>query len=75
VQYPVRSVEPLKKMVGEDAAFVDNEKVFKDALKKANYDEYFSDLFGGDFGHCTPKGNRLLAQQVASVILKEVFKE
>jgi len=30
-------------------------------------------MFGGDFGHCTPKGNRLLATNIADVILKEVF--
>lgn len=75
VQYPVRSVEPLKKMVGidKDVIFVDNQKIFKDALKKASYDEYFTDNFGGDFGHCTPKGNRLLAENIADVILKECF--
>ena len=31
------------------------------------------DMFGGDFGHCTVKGNRLLAENVARVILKEIF--
>jgi len=31
------------------------------------------DMFGGDFGHCTQKGNKLLAGNIADVILKEVF--
>jgi hypothetical protein len=30
-------------------------------------------MFAGDFGHCTDKGNRLLAENIATVILKEVF--
>jgi len=75
VQYPVRSIELLKGILGgqEDTIFVDNEKVFKDAIRKEGCKEYFVDLFAGDFGHCTPKGNRLLAENIANVILKEVF--
>jgi len=55
--------------------FVDNEQVFKEAVKKAGYKEYFKDMFAGDFGHCTQKGNELLAQNIADVILKDVFKK
>ena len=75
VQYPMRSIEPLKKIFEHDEGliFVDNESIFKEVLKKASYKEYFRDMFGGDFGHCTEKGNRLLAQNIANVILKEVF--
>ena len=75
VQYPMRSVEPLKKIFKAERSvkFVDNESVFKEALKRSSYIEYFRDSFGGDFGHCTPKGNRLLAGNIANVILKEVF--
>ena len=75
VQYPVRSIEPLKKIFEgqKGIIFVDNEKIFKDALQKASYKEYFRDMFVGDFGHCTAKGNRLLAENIADVILKEVF--
>ena len=57
----------------EGLIFVDNEKVFKDALKTAKYEEYFKDNFAGDFGHCTDKGNRLLAGNIANIILKECF--
>jgi len=75
VQYPVRSVEPLKKIFKnrEDILFVDNEGVFKEALKRASYGKYFIDAAGGDFGHFTPRGDRLLAENVADVILKEHF--
>ncbi len=75
VQYPVRSVEPLKRIFQgkEGVIFVDNEKVFMDVLRATNYQDYFVDMFGGQFGHCTPEGNRLLAGNIANVILKEVF--
>jgi tetratricopeptide (TPR) repeat protein len=76
VQYPMRSIEPLKKIFEgneERVIFVDNEKVFKDAVQKDGYHIYFKDMFGGDFGHCTNKGNRLLADNIAGAILKEAF--
>ena len=77
VQYPMRPLKPLK-MIFEgqrNIIFVDNEKVFKDAISKDGYCEYFRDMFGGDFGHCTEKGNRLLAGNIANVILKEIFNK
>jgi Tfp pilus assembly protein PilF len=76
VQYPVRSVEPLKKIFqgrAEGIVFVDNEKIFKDVIKKTGYKEYFRDALGGDFGHCTDKGNELLSGNIADTILTEVF--
>ena len=75
-QYPMRHVEPLKRIFENNAGivFVDNEGVFKEAVKQAGYKEYFKDMFAGDFGHCTQKGNELLAQNIANVILREVFK-
>ncbi len=77
VQYPVRHVGPLKRIFEKDKGviFVDNERAFKEVLKKSGYKEYFKDMFGGDFGHCTRKGNMLLAQNIADVILREVFEK
>jgi len=74
-QYPMRNIEPLKKMFDytEGIIFVDNEGVFREALKTSGYEEYFSDMLGGDFGHCTKKGNKLLAANIADIILKECF--
>jgi hypothetical protein len=71
----MRSVLPLKKIfqIQEGIIFVDNEQIFKKAVKKSGYKEYFIDMFAGDFGHCTEKGNRLLAENIANVILKEAF--
>ncbi len=77
-QYPMRSLEPLKRIFkncNQGVIFVDNEKVFKDAVSKEGYKTYFRDMFGGDFGHCTEKGNRLLAENIANVILKECFNK
>ena len=76
VQYPMLDIRPLKQIFQgheEGIVFVDNEKTFKDALQHALYKDYFSDAFAGDFGHCTKKGHRLLASNVARVISKEVF--
>ncbi|MDD2680269.1 MAG: tetratricopeptide repeat protein [Candidatus Omnitrophica bacterium] len=75
VQYPMCSVEPLEKIFEKDEGviFVDNEATFKAMVKKSGFQAVFRDMFGGDFGHCTPKGNKLLAENIANVILKEVF--
>jgi tetratricopeptide (TPR) repeat protein len=75
VQYPVRSIELLNTIFEgqKGVTFVDNEMVFKEAIKREGFKEYFTDIFAGDFGHCTPKGNRLLAGNIADVILKECF--
>jgi tetratricopeptide (TPR) repeat protein len=78
VQHPMRSIEPLKRIFrGHEAGmiFVDNEKLFKDAVRADGYNEYFIDMAGGDFGHCTPRGNRLLAEHIADAILKKVYGE
>ena len=76
VQYPMRNVEPLKKIFerNQGVIFVDNESLFKEVVKKSGLKEVFMDMFGGDFGHCTTNGNRLLATNIANVILKEVFR-
>jgi len=75
VQYPMRNVESLKKMFSsiKGIIFVDNEAVFKEAVKQGKYSDYFEDIFAGDFGHGTPLGNKLLAENIANVIIKDVF--
>jgi tetratricopeptide (TPR) repeat protein len=75
VQYPMRSVESLKMVFdGEEGViFVDNEKIFKDAVRKTSYKEYFKDMFGGDFGHCSDEGNELLAKNIADAIVNSLL--
>jgi tetratricopeptide (TPR) repeat protein len=74
-QYPMRSVEPLKKIFEDykDVFFVDNDISFKEIVKKSGLKEVFLDMFAGDFGHCTAQGNKLIAENIAHVILKEVL--
>jgi tetratricopeptide (TPR) repeat protein len=76
VQYAMRPVEPLKKLMQDQQgiSFVDNEYNFKDALKNASYNDYFTDSFAGDFGHCTKKGNALLAENIAKTVF-EILKD
>ena len=75
MQYPLRGVESLKNILTsiKKIIFVENKSNFQEALKQAEYSNYFSDTFGGDFGHCTRMGNRLIAENLSNVILKEIF--
>ncbi|MBF0521764.1 MAG: hypothetical protein HQL24_01785 [Candidatus Omnitrophica bacterium] len=75
VQYPMRSLSLLKNLLEDidgasEAHYVDNNSSFREALKRGSYSEYFKDRAGGNFGHCTPKGYRIIANNVANVILK-----
>lgn len=74
VQYPLQSMRPLKEILKkrEGIILVDNEKIFKEAVEEEGYDAYFIDNFAGNFGHCTPEGNRLLAENIAKAILDRV---
>ena len=68
-------IDPYTKNIfegNEDIIFVSNEENFKETLKTAEYEEYFIDRFAGNFGHCTPKGNRLIAENLTNVILEEL---
>ncbi len=71
MQYPLRSITPLKELVGSHKGvyFVGNKDNFEQALRGAKYWDYFTDIFAGDFGHCTQKGNALIASHLAEVIL------
>lgn len=75
VQYPIRKLEPLKKILEPNygVVFVDNEKVFKEAVLHQDYDTYFLDNFAGDFGHLTPKGTEILAINIGKVLINKFF--
>ena len=74
MQYPLRKIDALKEVLGpsEKIIFVENVANFEEALKSAEYSELFIDRFAGNFGHCTGAGNRLLAENLAEVILKKL---
>jgi len=71
----MRSVEQLKRIFGQKAEgmiFVDNSENFKAAIDAKGNGEYFMDMFAGDFGHCTPQGNMLLAERAAVAVEKYI---
>lgn len=72
MQYPMRSIQPLKRLfAGESGViFIDNEAPFKEGVARDGYYSLFRDIFGGDFGHCTEQGNRLIARNAAQAVLK-----
>lgn len=72
MQYPLRSIDDLKAVFGTDKnslMFVENSSNFEAVLKKGRYADFFTDNFAGDFGHCTGKGNRLIARRLAETIM------
>ena len=71
VQYPLRSINGLRRMLGEaeDVIYVENRDNFQNALSRSGWDEIFIDRFAGDFGHSTDLGNEIIAEQ----LLKDVF--
>ncbi len=68
VQYPMRPVQPLRALCGPQALIVDNEKSFKSALADRPVADFFTDFFAGSFGHATPRGNALIAADVARAL-------
>ena len=75
LQYPMRSVEPLRAMLParRGLVFVDNERSFQQAVEERGYDALFSDHAGADFGHATPAGHALIAENAAEVILEAFY--
>jgi tetratricopeptide (TPR) repeat protein len=71
MQYPLRSLGPLKEMLRpyKGIIFVDNERIFPDSGQR-----YFKDRFAGDFGHCTHEGNQILADNLARILREEYFR-
>jgi len=76
VQYPLNNVDELKQHfeVRENMIFVDNNMSFAEAVRKEGYDAYFIDKSLGIFGHCSPKGNMLLARNIADAVVNEYFR-
>ena len=72
VGYPMRPIEGLKYIItpSHNLRLIDNELIFKNAVNSGSYAKYFTDRFAGDFGHCTIEGNKLLAENIATEVLK-----
>lgn len=71
MQYPLRALSALKDVFKEErgVVFVDNEMPFRKALAKASYGDLFIDQMFGDFGHCSERGNELIARNASQVII------
>ena len=71
MQYPRNDVRDLMSILEHSprVVFIDNEKNFENALAHGRYDDYFVDRFGGDWGHATEAGNRLIAQNLVPHVL------
>ncbi|MAE29905.1 MAG: hypothetical protein CMJ87_13135 [Planctomycetes bacterium] len=69
-QYPRRNVIQLQRMFdpGQAVLLVDNQRSFEEAVARYGFSDLFIDRFAGDFGHATPRGNRLLAEGVADAV-------
>jgi len=70
MQYPGLDSAPLRKHFGAipGIVFVDNKEAFDRALAQGSYDDYFIDRFAGDWGHCTARGDQLLARNAAKAV-------
>tara|TARA_B100001105_G_scaffold105652_1_gene84674 strand:- start:635 stop:901 length:267 start_codon:yes stop_codon:yes gene_type:complete len=70
VQYALRKTDILKNAFGSEINYISNFEVFKSLLKQYAYDDLFIDSAAKDFGHATPFGNRVIAENVAQELLK-----
>lgn len=70
MQYPLLSVESLRKLLDyrEDVTYLENRTNFKSALGETSHRELFEDNFAGAFGHLSPRGNSLVAANVATAL-------
>jgi tetratricopeptide (TPR) repeat protein len=75
VQYPGRDVREVRRLLAADPwpIYVDN-RFFADLVEKNGFDTYYTDRFGGDFGHLTGLGNCLLAENIARAIVEHLFE-
>ncbi len=70
MQYPLLSVKSLRKLLDnrDDVTYLENRDNFEKALLEANYHSIFEDSFAGSFGHLSPQGNMLVAENVADAL-------
>ena len=69
-QYANRPLAPLQDLRPwhPSVVLVDNHEVFQRALAEHGFDALFVDQCYGDLGHATPRGNRILAENIAASI-------
>jgi len=70
MQYPLLSVKSLRKLLDHrsDVTYLENRENFETALLEADYRVIFEDSFAGSFGHLSPEGNMLVAENVTDAL-------
>lgn len=70
-QYPRRDVALLRRLFDDSTGvlFAGDPAAYERELERSSFDAVFVDDCYGDFGHGTRRGNRLLAEGIATVIL------
>ena len=65
-----RSVEDVVGAADREALLivVDNEEPFRTARETGEYYRFFTDAFGGEFGHLTKPGRRIVAHRLAETV-------
>ena len=76
MQYPGWNISALKKMLpaNQGIIFVSNKWLFDRALSREPYSAIFSDRFMGSWGHCTRKGNHIIAENLAGTFASLLTK-
>jgi tetratricopeptide (TPR) repeat protein len=74
VQYPMRRIESLQRLLGHDPRphYVDLHFI-AELVERDGYETYFIDSFAGDFGHMTDLGNVLMAEAIARALVEDVL--
>ena len=67
MQYPTLPIQDLQSLLPDKAGivFIENRDNFLRALAAEPKENIFTDLFRRTWGHCTQKGNRLIAENLA----------
>jgi hypothetical protein len=75
MQYPREDISGLERIfpAGSGVTLVENKSNFEAVLAHSKYADYFIDVFratpaGAPWGHCTPKGYRLIADNLLRVL-------
>jgi hypothetical protein len=70
MQYPLRRLGPLRALTSgfPETVMIENRENFLRVSRRDPATHLFFDAFAGDFGHCSPAGNRILAQAAAEAV-------
>ncbi len=72
MQYPTLSLDELKESLNQNGniTFASNEENFRRYLKNYSYDDIFFDRITDNFGHAKLLGNRIIAENLAEIVLE-----